>query len=213
MTDPDRTDAAATAPEASGDERRRAAPTWVADGSSASSRVTWSRARPTVVGAAPGAPARIGRGRERDPRSEPRTPAPVAQSPAAADRLPGGRSARPTASSTSSTSASCRTVLEEFPSKSAAMAAATIREMIVRGAPAIGQVAAIGLALTAKRTQGPAYARRRRSVAPRTSCATPPDRGQPGLGGRPGHGGATKRSASCRRTVTRSPPRCVRRGR
>ena len=40
--------------------------------------------------------------------------------------------------------------LEEFPVKSAAMAAATIREMIVRGAPAIGQVAAIGMALTAK---------------------------------------------------------------
>ena len=35
--------------------------------------------------------------------------------------------------------------LEEFPIKSAAMAAATIREMIVRGAPAIGQVAAIGM--------------------------------------------------------------------
>ena len=40
--------------------------------------------------------------------------------------------------------------LEEFPVKSAAMAAATIREMIVRGAPAIGQVAAIGMALTAR---------------------------------------------------------------
>jgi methylthioribose-1-phosphate isomerase len=51
--------------------------------------------------------------------------------------------------------------LEEFPVKSAAMAAATIREMIVRGAPAIGQVAAIGLALTAKSnvSTGP-YARR-----------------------------------------------------
>lgn len=51
--------------------------------------------------------------------------------------------------------------LEEFPVKSAAMAAATIREMIVRGAPAIGQVAAIGMALTARAnaSTGP-YARR-----------------------------------------------------
>jgi|KBSSwiStaDraftv2_1062776.scaffolds.fasta_scaffold104906_3 methylthioribose-1-phosphate isomerase len=51
--------------------------------------------------------------------------------------------------------------LEEFPIKSAAMAAATIREMIVRGAPAIGQVAAIGMALTARAnaSTGP-YARR-----------------------------------------------------
>jgi methylthioribose-1-phosphate isomerase len=51
--------------------------------------------------------------------------------------------------------------LEEFPVKSAAMAAATIRDMIVRGAPAIGQVAAIGMALTAKSNAkaGP-YARR-----------------------------------------------------
>ena len=41
-------------------------------------------------------------------------------------------------------------VLEEYPAKSAAQAAYAIREMIVRGAPAIGQVAAIGLALTGR---------------------------------------------------------------
>ena len=40
--------------------------------------------------------------------------------------------------------------LEEFEAKSAAQAAYAIREMIVRGAPAIGQVAAIGMALTAR---------------------------------------------------------------
>jgi methylthioribose-1-phosphate isomerase len=47
--------------------------------------------------------------------------------------------------------------LEEFEVTSASDAAFAIREMIVRGAPAIGQVAAIGLALTANRlrTAGP----------------------------------------------------------
>lgn len=40
--------------------------------------------------------------------------------------------------------------LEEFEAKSAAQVAYAIREMIVRGAPAIGQVAAIGMALTAR---------------------------------------------------------------
>jgi methylthioribose-1-phosphate isomerase len=52
-------------------------------------------------------------------------------------------------------------VLEEYNVRSASEAAYAIREMIVRGAPAIGQVAAIGLALTADkaRTSRP-YARR-----------------------------------------------------
>jgi methylthioribose-1-phosphate isomerase len=52
-------------------------------------------------------------------------------------------------------------VLEEYDVRSASEAAFAIREMIVRGAPAIGQVAAIGLALTAAkaRTTRP-YARR-----------------------------------------------------
>lgn len=51
--------------------------------------------------------------------------------------------------------------LEEYDAHSAAEAAFAIREMIVRGAPAIGSVAAIGLALTAEkaRTTRP-YARR-----------------------------------------------------
>ena len=40
--------------------------------------------------------------------------------------------------------------LEEYEAKSAAQVAYAIREMIVRGAPAIGQVAAIGMALTAR---------------------------------------------------------------
>jgi methylthioribose-1-phosphate isomerase len=52
-------------------------------------------------------------------------------------------------------------VLEEYRVRSASEAAFAIREMIVRGAPAIGQVGAIGLALTADkaRTTRP-YARR-----------------------------------------------------
>jgi methylthioribose-1-phosphate isomerase len=52
-------------------------------------------------------------------------------------------------------------VLEEYRVRSASEAAFAIREMIVRGAPAIGQVAAIGLVLTADkaRTTRP-YARR-----------------------------------------------------
>jgi methylthioribose-1-phosphate isomerase len=51
--------------------------------------------------------------------------------------------------------------LEEYQAKSAAQAGYAIREMIVRGAPAIGQVAAIGMALTAKANAGTRpYARR-----------------------------------------------------
>jgi len=51
--------------------------------------------------------------------------------------------------------------VEEYDAKSAAECAYAIREMIVRGAPAIGQVAALGLALTAQKliTTRP-YARR-----------------------------------------------------
>jgi methylthioribose-1-phosphate isomerase len=51
--------------------------------------------------------------------------------------------------------------LEEYPCRTAGDVAFAIREMVVRGAPAIGQVAAIGMALTAEkiRTGGP-YARR-----------------------------------------------------
>jgi methylthioribose-1-phosphate isomerase len=52
-------------------------------------------------------------------------------------------------------------VLEEFEAKNAAQVGYAIREMIIRGAPAIGQAAAIGLALTANanRSTRP-YARR-----------------------------------------------------
>jgi methylthioribose-1-phosphate isomerase len=52
-------------------------------------------------------------------------------------------------------------VLEEFDAKNAAQVGYAIREMIIRGAPAIGQAAAIGLALTAhaNRSTRP-YARR-----------------------------------------------------
>jgi len=51
--------------------------------------------------------------------------------------------------------------LVEFEVRSAVDAAYAIREMIVRGAPAIGQVAALGLALTAHRARGQRpYARR-----------------------------------------------------
>ena len=52
-------------------------------------------------------------------------------------------------------------VLEEFDARNAAQVAYAIREMIVRGAPAIGQVAALGLALTAHQNRGTRpYARR-----------------------------------------------------
>ena len=52
-------------------------------------------------------------------------------------------------------------VLEEFDAKNAAQVAYAIREMIVRGAPAIGQVAALGLALSAHQNRGTRpYARR-----------------------------------------------------
>ena len=52
-------------------------------------------------------------------------------------------------------------VLAEFDAKTAAQVAFAIREMVIRGAPAIGQAAAIGLALTGavNRTASP-YARR-----------------------------------------------------
>jgi methylthioribose-1-phosphate isomerase len=45
-------------------------------------------------------------------------------------------------------------LLEEYDAHSAAEVAFAIREMIVRGAPAIGQVAAIGMALTAAKVRG-----------------------------------------------------------
>ena len=52
-------------------------------------------------------------------------------------------------------------VLVEYEAHSAAEAAYAIREMIVRGAPAIGQVAAIGLAMTAAKARSTRpYARR-----------------------------------------------------
>jgi methylthioribose-1-phosphate isomerase len=52
-------------------------------------------------------------------------------------------------------------VLVEVENKSAGEVAYSIREMIVRGAPAIGQVAAIGLAMSAERIRdGRPYARR-----------------------------------------------------
>lgn len=52
-------------------------------------------------------------------------------------------------------------VLEEFDARNAAQVAYAIREMIVRGAPAIGQVAALGLALTAHQNRATRpYARR-----------------------------------------------------
>lgn len=51
--------------------------------------------------------------------------------------------------------------LEEFDARSAAEVAFAIREMVIRGAPAIGQAAAIGLALTANKVRGARpYARR-----------------------------------------------------
>jgi methylthioribose-1-phosphate isomerase len=52
-------------------------------------------------------------------------------------------------------------VLEEYDCRSAAEVAFAIREMVIRGAPAIGQAAAIGLALTANKVRAAKpYARR-----------------------------------------------------
>ena len=97
-------------------------------------------------------------------------------------------------------------VLEEFEARNAAQVGYAIREMIIRGAPAIGQAAALGLALTANarsvhppvRAAGDAARRGQRPA----QLAT--DRGQPALGGRPGDGAHTRRSATCRRMATRS---------
>ena len=70
-------------------------------------------------------------------------------------------------------------------------AANAIRQMVVRGAPAIGQVAAIGLALT----RGAGARRRSPTPGGRSSAArraalrgVPADGGQPRLGGRPDDG-------------------------
>ena len=76
--------------------------------------------------------------------------------------------------------------LVEDPCKSAGEVAFAIREMVVRGAPAIGQVAAIGMALSAEHQRdGMPYARRAtlagRGQRPDQRA---PDRGQPALGGR-----------------------------
>ena len=79
--------------------------------------------------------------------------------------------------------------------------------MVVRGAPAIGQVAAIGLAMSAE-TQARRPALRPQGDAPRRrerADQRPPDRGQPALGGRAGAGPLHARSASCPRTASRSP--------
>ena len=70
-------------------------------------------------------------------------------------------SARTPACSTSSTSASLPDELVEYPVRSAGETAWAIREMVVRGAPAIGQVAAIGLAMSAENQRdGRPYARK-----------------------------------------------------
>ena len=69
-------------------------------------------------------------------------------------------------------------------SRSAGEVAYSIREMIVRGAPAIGQVAAIGLALTAERVrESRPYARRATMRGGANALRpVPPDRGQPRAG-------------------------------
>ena len=85
-----------------------------------------------------------------------------------------------------------------------------IREMVVRGAPAIGQVAAIGLALTADRAAvARPYARRATSAAAANALTQrAPDGRQPALGGRPADGPLRGASATSPRTATRSPTRC-----
>ena len=59
--------------------------------------------------------------------------------------------------------------LVEYPCRSAGEVAFAIREMIIRGAPAIGQAAAIGMALTAEKMRG----RRDRTLGGRRSAARP----------------------------------------
>ena len=129
--------------------RRAAVPISPVGASSASSRATWSRARPPCS-----APRRRSSGRRpRQPaRSSIRRPTPSRKRRSRSPPPTGFRAAFREADGVLYVidQRKLPDSLEEFPVKSAAMAAATIREMIVRGAPAIGQVAAIGMALTAK---------------------------------------------------------------
>ena len=142
----------------------------------------------------PGAAAGVGRGGQRDPEpgelgrdARPERRRRWSDGPdRLPDAVPGGRRRAPPRS----TSASCPDALVEYPCRSAGDVAYAIREMVVRGAPAIGQVAAIGLALTRGE---PA---RRAPVRPQgddprlgqRADQRAPDGGQPALGGRPGDG-------------------------
>ena len=139
-----------------------------------------------------GTPARVGRGRGRDPRPGRRR----GDASAVADPGP----AAPTGFRTPFRmdggvlilidQRQLPDTLVEVENRSAAEVAYSIREMVVRGAPAIGQVAAIGLALSAERIRdGRPYARRAtlRGGAERAHPDAP-DRGQPALGGRPDDG-------------------------
>ena len=100
-----------------------------------------------------GAPASVRGGRRRHPRTRQRRRRParagLSARRAGAGRLPDPVPRGRTASSSWSTSAACPTSSSRYTCRSAGEVAYAIREMVVRGAPAIGQVAAIGLALTA----------------------------------------------------------------
>ncbi len=88
--------------------------------------------------------------------------------------------------------------LVEVETKSAGEVAYAIREMIVRGAPAIGQVAAIGLALSAERVRDARPYARRATLRGGANALinVPADGGQPALGGRPDDGPLRGRSAT-----------------
>ena len=83
--------------------------------------------------------------------------------------------------------------------------------MIVRGAPAIGQVAAIGLALTAEQGPDDAAVRPPGDAARRapTRSSTPGPPRSTCAGRSTGSWPRTRRSATCPRTATPSPTRCA----
>ena len=147
----------ATAPTATPAPRRRRSTSGAAASSAASPasssrpRPRWRARRRPSSRSRPRRPARS----STRPASRPRRRRPRRSEAAHLGRRPrraasGRRSARTAASSTSSTSARLPDALVEYPCKSAGEVAFAIREMVVRGAPAIGQVAAIGLAMSAE---------------------------------------------------------------
>ena len=113
----------------------------------------------------PGPAARVRRGGGRHPRPRRRRRHGGRRAPTRRrerpGRLPDRRSARTTASLYLIDQRRLPDALIEVENRSAGEVAFAIREMVVRGAPAIGQVAAIGLAMSAERVRDARpYARR-----------------------------------------------------